>query len=72
MSQAGRTILVAGLVLAAVGALIWGLGKLGFKGLPGDLRIESGKMTVHIPIVTCLALSVLLTALVWLVQMLRR
>jgi hypothetical protein len=72
MSQAGRHILVAGLVLAAVGALIWGLGKLGFKGLPGDLKIDSGRMTIYFPIVTCLALSVLLTALVWLVQLLRR
>lgn len=72
MTQAGRTILVAGLVLAAVGALIWGLGKLGFKGLPGDLKIDSGRMTIYFPIVTLLVLSALLSALVWLVQMLRR
>lgn len=72
VSQAGRTILIAGLVLVAVGALIWGLGKLGFKGLPGDLKIESGRMTIYLPIVTCLVLSVLVSALVWLVQMLRR
>lgn len=72
MTQAGRTILVAGLLLAAVGGLIWALGRLGFKGLPGDLRIESGRMTIYFPIATCLALSALLTLLVWLVHLLRR
>ena len=72
MTQAGRAILVAGLVLAVVGALIWGLGKLGFKGLPGDLRIESGGVKIYFPIATCLVLSALLTLALWLLSLLRR
>jgi hypothetical protein len=59
-------------VLLAFGAVLWLLGRAGFRGLPGDLSYESERVQVHFPLVTCLVLSVLATALVWLVQWLRR
>jgi hypothetical protein len=57
----GRMLVLAGLVLAAVGVLmIWGE-KLGLGRLPGDLVWKRKNPTVHFPIVTSLVVSVVLT-----------
>jgi hypothetical protein len=65
LSGAGRFLLVTGLVLTAVGALlilaprIPGFDRLG--RLPGDLVVERGPVTIFVPIVSSLVISVLLT-----------
>jgi hypothetical protein len=62
---AGWFLLVTGLVLSAVGALlilsprIPGMDRLG--QLPGDFVVERGSVTIFIPIVSSLVISVLLT-----------
>ena len=67
MTSAGKTIVVVGLVLLAVGAVVWGLGRLGFKGLPGDMTFQSASTKVYFPIVSCLVLSAVLTLVLWIV-----
>ncbi len=67
MTSAGKTILVIALVLAAAGAVVWGLGRLGFKGLPGDISFQASSTKVYFPIVTCLVLSAVLTLVLWIV-----
>jgi hypothetical protein len=65
LSGAGRFLLVTGLVLTAVGALlilaprIPGFDRLG--RLPGDFVLERGPVTIFVPIVSSLVISVLLT-----------
>jgi hypothetical protein len=65
LSGTGRLLLITGLVLAAAGALLIlaprfpGLDRLG--RLPGDFVVERGPVTVFIPIVSSLVISVLLT-----------
>ena len=65
LSGAGWVLLVSGLVLSAVGALlivsprIPGMDRLG--QLPGDLVVERGPVTIFVPIVSSLVISVLLT-----------
>ena len=65
LSGAGRLLFITGLVLAAAGALLIlaprfpGLDRLG--RLPGDFVVERGPVTVFIPIVSSIAISVLLT-----------
>ena len=65
LSGAGRFLLVSGLVLSAVGALlilaprIPGFDRLG--RLPGDFVVERGPVTIFVPIVSSLVISVLLT-----------
>jgi len=65
LSGAGRFLLVTGLVLIAVGALlilaprIPGFDRLG--RLPGDFVVERGSLTIFVPIVSSLVISVLLT-----------
>ena len=62
----GKLLLVAGLVIAALGALMM-LG-LPLGRLPGDITIRRGNSTFYFPIVTCLVLSVLLTLLMALLR----
>lgn len=68
MADIGRLIIFAGLVLVVIGAMVWGLGRMGYRGLPGDISYESpsGSFRFYFPIVTCLLLSVLLTLAMWL------
>ena len=62
----GKVLLVAGLILAALGALMM-LG-LPLGRLPGDITIRRGNATFYFPIVTCLVLSVLFTLLMALLR----
>jgi len=62
----GRTLIVCGLVLVVLG-LLWSFGsRFGIGRLPGDINIRGERFTVSLPIVTCLLLSILLSAAVWL------
>ncbi|HUB07999.1 MAG TPA: DUF2905 family protein [Myxococcales bacterium] len=65
----GRLLVVAGLALAALGGLFWGLGAAGLLGhLPGDLALRRGRWSIYLPLASSLLLSALLTLLVngWL------
>jgi hypothetical protein len=62
----GKVLLVAGLIIAALGALMM-LG-LPLGRLPGDITIRRGNGTFYFPIVTCLVLSVLFTLLMALLR----
>ena len=68
MTNAGKMLIVVGLLVAIAGAIVWALGRAGFRGMPGDVRYESGNVRVYFPIVTCIVLSVILTAVMWLWQ----
>jgi hypothetical protein len=72
MTNAGRMMVVVGLVLVVAGAAVWALGRAGFRGLPGDIRYESGNVRFYFPVVTCVVVSVILTAVMWLWQWLGR
>ena len=62
----GKFLVIGGLVLAAIGGLIM-LG-LPLGRLPGDIVVRRGNTTFYFPIVTCLVLSVLFTALMALLR----
>lgn len=72
MSELGKWIAGAGVVLVAVGVLLWVLGRAGFRGLPGDIRYESENVRIYVPVVTMLVLSAFLSALLWIVRWLGR
>lgn len=57
----GRVLVVAGLVLAALGVvLVVGAG-LGLGRLPGDLAFRRGNVRIYAPLATSLVLSLVLT-----------
>jgi hypothetical protein len=67
MTELGKFLVIAGLILAAVGALLWsGLGKGWLGRLPGDIHYNKGNLSFYFPIVTCLLFSALLTLILWL------
>ncbi len=74
MERLGKGIIILGVVVVIVGVVVWLFGdKLRFLGrLPGDIRIEKENVHVYIPITTMILLSVLLSAVLWLVQKLMR
>ena len=62
----GRWIILAGLILVAIGTILhfapWLL--TWFGRLPGDINIETERSRIFIPIISMLLLSILLTVLV--------
>jgi hypothetical protein len=61
-SDLGRLLIVAGVLLAAVGVVVMLAGKVPFLGrLPGDIVYRRGGTTFYFPLVTCLVISLLLT-----------
>ncbi len=70
----GKLLLVAGLLLAALGALFLYGGRLPFRlgHLPGDISYQGRHGSFYFPIVTCIVLSAALTLLLWIVQLFRR
>ena len=65
MAEFGRILVIIGIVMVLVGAAVWGLGRIGFRGLPGDIRYEAEDIRIYFPIVTCLVLSLILTVVIW-------
>ena len=55
----GRTLVILGLVIAAIGLVVMAGVPLG--RLPGDIIWRRGQTTVYLPVVTCLVISVVLS-----------
>jgi len=67
MPGLGRTLIIFGLLIAALGLLLTLAGKLPWLGrLPGDITIRRENFTFYFPLATSIILSLLLTLLFWL------
>lgn len=67
MNDLGKFLVSVGLLIAAVGLLIWsGFGRGWLGRLPGDIHYSRNNFSFHFPIVTCLLLSLLLSLVLWL------
>ncbi len=67
MNDLGKSLMLAGLLVAALGFILWtGAGRTWFGRLPGDIHYSRGNFTFYFPILTCLLVSVVLTLLLWL------
>ena len=58
MADAGRLLLVAGVLMIVVGGALMLFGRI---HLPGDITFRSWNVTVYVPIATSIILSVILT-----------
>jgi hypothetical protein len=72
MTEAGKLLMLLGGLVCLTGGIVWVLGRAGFRGMPGDIIYQSPNVQIYVPIVSCLLLSVLLSALLWLWQWLMR
>jgi Protein of unknown function (DUF2905) len=61
MFTMGKTLVLIGLVIAAVGVIVM-LGAPLFR-LPGDIVVKRGNFSFYFPIATSIVLSILLTLL---------
>ena len=61
-----RFLILLGLALLIAGVLWPYLARLGLGHLPGDISFTRGTTTFYFPIVTCLIISIVLSALLWL------
>lgn len=68
----GLWLLAAGLALLALGFMAWAGWLSWFGRLPGDIRIQSGRTRIYIPITSMLLISALLNLLLYVVFFLFR
>ena len=66
MTDVGKTIILIGGAIMLLGVVLLVAGKLGFRGLPGDISYRGENVRFYFPMVTCIVLSVLLTVAVWI------
>jgi hypothetical protein len=63
MTSLARWLVLAGLLLAGIGGLLWVVSRLGLPlgRLPGDFRFQAGGVTCFLPLASSILLSLLLT-----------
>jgi len=72
----GRILITVGLGLAAIGALLW-FGQflppwLRLGRLPGDIQIQRPGFSFYAPLTTMILLSVVASAILWLLRWWKR
>ncbi|HVB04023.1 MAG TPA: DUF2905 domain-containing protein [Chitinophagaceae bacterium] len=74
MKQAGKGILVAGIILVLVGMVLMLFSdKLGWPGhLPGDIRIKKRGFTFFMPVTTMILISLFLSLLLWILREIKK
>jgi len=74
MSELGKMLIVFGAVLVVLGLLIVGLGRthLPLGHLPGDIYYRGKHGTFYFPLTTCILLSAILSAILYLINRLSR
>ena len=72
MPQLGRLLVGMGLILVFLGLVLWLAPGMSWLGrLPGDLRIEGRNLRVYVPLTSSILVSLVLSALFWVVSRLR-
>lgn len=61
-----RLLIVLGVALLVAGIAWPLLSRIGLGRLPGDSAIQRGNTSFYFPIVTCILISTVFSALVWL------
>lgn len=64
MEQVGKQLMLAGVLIAIAGALLWKGVPLG--RLPGDFHFKAGTTDFYIPLATSLLASAVLSLVFWL------
>jgi carbamoylphosphate synthase small subunit len=66
MSDIGKGLVLLGAAICVIGAIVWTLGRAGFRGLPGDISYQGQNVRFYFPIVSCIVISIVLTLGMWL------
>lgn len=73
MGEFGKLLIIFGAILLVVGLLFVGLGRthLPLGHLPGDIYYRGKNVTFYFPFMTCLLVSVALSAILYLINRFR-
>jgi hypothetical protein len=64
MPVIGKMLIVAGLMLAAIGTLFFFADKIPYLGrLPGDISLKRDRFSFYFPITTSIIISIILTVI---------
>jgi len=63
-----RFLIVLGLAIVVIGLLWPYLARIGLGRLPGDLVFQRDNVTLYVPLMTCLLLSLLFSLILWAVN----
>jgi len=71
MNQIAKYFIIIGIILVAIGIIIYFAGnKLSWLGrLPGDIRIEKENLKIYFPFTTMILISIILTLVIKLFQL---
>jgi hypothetical protein len=74
MAEMGRTLVVLGIALVVIGGIVMLLGRTGLVPgrLPGDIIYRGKNTTFYFPLATSIVLSVVLSAILFLVSHFKR
>jgi hypothetical protein len=61
-----RLLIGIGLALVLAGIAWPLLARIGLGRLPGDIMFQRGSTSFYLPLVTCIIVSIVLSALMWL------
>ena len=62
MAPFGKGLIAIGLVLIAVGSMLWGLGYVPIFGhLTGDIQVRRGNFSFYFPLASCVVASIILS-----------
>jgi len=69
LQEFGKLLIILGIVIAVIGLLLTGFGKLSFLGrLQGDILIQRKNFTFYFPITTSILISLILSLLLYLIS----
>jgi hypothetical protein len=68
IGQLGKVLMIAGAGLFVFGVLVVLLSKSGLFRLPGDIHVEGEKWRFFFPVTTCILISLVLTAIAWIIR----
>jgi hypothetical protein len=64
MQEIGKSLFIAGIVIALAGLILWKTGGLaGLGQLPGDISVRRPGYSFYFPVTTCIVVSIILTLL---------
>jgi hypothetical protein len=71
----GRFLVIAGVILVALGLFLIAGGKFSFWGLghlPGDISYKGKNFQFYFPITSCLVVSAAVSLILWVISLLTR
>jgi len=67
MPSIGKSLIILGLIIAAIGVLFTLAGRVPWLGrLPGDIHIKRENFTFYFPLATSIIISIVLSFILWL------